>query len=48
MNKCEKWNFGNWKLNLEIGILENYLEMEFFKNKYINGIIIITKIIMIK
>ena len=24
-----KWNFGNWKLSLEIGILRNYLKMEF-------------------
>ena len=37
-NKCENWNFGNWKLdleigklelNLEIGILKKYLKMEF-------------------
>ena len=41
INKCENWNFGNWKLenwnfgnwdlNLKIGILKNYLEMEFLK-----------------
>ena len=29
INKCENWNFGNQKLNLEIGILKNYLKMEF-------------------
>ena len=37
-NKCENWNFENWKLdleigklelNLEIGILKKYLKMEF-------------------
>ena len=28
INKCENWNFGNWKLNLKIGILRNYLKME--------------------
>ena len=27
----ENWNFGNWELNLEIGILKNYLKMEFKK-----------------
>ena len=32
MNKCENWNFGNWKLNLEIRILKNYLKWN-FKNK---------------
>ena len=31
INKCENWNFGNWKLNLEIGILKNYLKIEFKK-----------------
>ena len=31
INKCEIWNFGNWKLNSEIGILKNYLNMEFYK-----------------
>ena len=36
MNKCEKWNFGNWKLNLEIGILKNYLKMRVFFLKKIN------------
>ena len=35
MNKCEKWNFGNWKLNLEIGILKNYLKMGVFLKKKI-------------
>ena len=29
INNCENWNFGTWKLNLEIGNLKNYLEMEF-------------------
>ena len=29
INKCENWNFGNWKLNQEIGISKNYLNMEF-------------------
>ena len=29
INKCENWNSRNWKLNLEIGILKNYLMMEF-------------------
>ena len=28
INKCENWNFENWELNLEIGILKNYLKME--------------------
>ena len=27
MNKYENWNFGNWKLNLEIRILKNYLKI---------------------
>ena len=27
MNKCENWNFGNWKLNLEIKFLKNYLKI---------------------
>ena len=27
INNCENWNFGTWKLNLEIGNLKN--EMEF-------------------
>ena len=29
INTCENWNFGIWKLNLEIGNLKNYLEMKF-------------------
>ena len=29
VNKCENWNIVNWKLNLEIGNLKNYLKMEF-------------------
>ena len=29
ISKCEDWNFENQKLNSEIGVLENYLEMEF-------------------
>ena len=36
---------GNWELNLEIGILKNYLEMKILK---INRMITIMKIIMIK
>ena len=28
---CEKQNFGNWKLNLEIGILKDYLKMKILK-----------------
>ena len=32
INKCENWNFGNWKLHLEIETLKNYLKMK-FKNK---------------
>ena len=30
-NKYENWNFENWELNLEIGILKNYLKMDFLK-----------------
>ena len=44
MNKCENWNFGNWRLNLEIGILEELFKDGTLK---INKIIIIMKIIMI-
>ena len=29
INSYENENFGNWKLNLEIGNLKNYLEMRF-------------------
>ena len=29
ISNYENWNFGNWKLNLEIGILNIYLKMEF-------------------
>ena len=28
INKCENWNYRNWKLNSEIRILKNYLKME--------------------
>ena len=30
------WNFGNWKLNSEIGILKNYLKIEVLKIKFEN------------
>ena len=33
INKLENQNFENWELNLEIGILKNYLKMEFKINK---------------
>ena len=36
INKCENWNFGNWKLNSEIGILKNYLKIEVLKIKFEN------------
>ena len=29
IQKLENWNFENCELNLEIGILKNYLKMEF-------------------
>ena len=31
INKFENWNFGNWKLNLEIEILKIHLKIEFLK-----------------
>ena len=33
INNCENWNFRAWKLNLEIGNLKTYLEMNFFINE---------------
>ena len=36
MDKCENWNFGNWKLNSEIRILQNYLKIEVLKIKFEN------------
>ena len=35
INKCEDWNFGNWKLNLEIRILKELFKDETLKiNKW--------------
>ena len=35
-NMPQYWNFGNWKLNSEIGILKNYLKIEVLKIKFEN------------
>ena len=32
--KFQDWNFENWKLNLEIRILKNYLRTVFWKTKF--------------
>ena len=34
INKCENLNFGNWKLNSEIGILKIIWELEFWRLNY--------------
>ena len=34
MNEREQWNFCDWKLKLEVGILKNCLKMKILK--YIN------------
>ena len=48
INKCENWNFGNWKLNSEIGKLEFLkLRIKFgnrnFEELFKNGILKINK-----
>ena len=34
IKKCENWNFGNWELNSEIGVLKIIWEVEFWKFNY--------------
>ena len=34
INKCENWNFGNWKLNSKIGSLKIIWELEFWRLNY--------------